>query len=96
MQEQTKAILILMILTLMHVYYIDKMVHSKSGVRQGDLLRPLLFALTHQGPLEVAAESNLSRPLTNAGDTFLQGAPEPTIRAYQTLTALSSPLSLHA
>jgi hypothetical protein len=64
--------------------------------RQGDPLGPLLFALTLQGPLKMVAELNQARPLAYADDTFLQGAPEPTIRAYQALTALAAPPGLHA
>jgi hypothetical protein len=56
----------------------------------------LLFALTLQGPLEMVAESKLAWPLGYADDTFLQGAPEPTMRAHQALTALTAPLGLHA
>jgi hypothetical protein len=52
----------------------------------------LLFGLTLQGPLEMVAELNQARPLAYADDTFLQGAPEPTIRAYQ---ALAAHLGLH-
>jgi hypothetical protein len=39
---------------------------------------------------------NQARTLAYADDTFLKGAPEPTIRAYQALTALAAPLGLHA
>jgi hypothetical protein len=74
----------------------EAVVLSQSGVPQGDPLGPLLFALTLQGPLEMVAELNQARPLAYVDDTFLQGAPEPTIRAYQALTALAAPLGLHA
>jgi hypothetical protein len=74
----------------------EAVVLSQSGVHQGDPLGPLLFALTLQGPLEMVAELNQARPLAYADDTFLQGAPEPTIRAHQALTALAAPLGLHA
>jgi hypothetical protein len=69
---------------------------SQSGVRQGEPLGPLLFALTLKGPLQMVAELNQARTLAYADDTFLQGALEPTIRAYQALTALAAPLGLHA
>jgi hypothetical protein len=72
------------------------MVQSQSGVRQGDPLGPLLFALTLQGPLEEVTEMHPARPLAYADDTFLQGAPGPTMQAYQALTALAAPLGLHA
>jgi hypothetical protein len=65
-------------------------------VRQGDPLGPLLFALTLQGPLEQVAEMGLARPVAFADDTFLQGAREPTMRAFQVLTALAAPLGLCA
>jgi hypothetical protein len=74
----------------------EAVVLSQSGVRQGDPLGHLLSALTLQGPLKMVAELNQARPLAYADDTFLQGAPEPTIRAYQALTALAAPLGLHA
>jgi hypothetical protein len=74
----------------------DAVVSSQSGVRQGDPLGPLLFALTLQGPLEQVAEMGLARPVAFADDTFLQGAPAPTMRAFHALTALAAPLGLSA
>jgi hypothetical protein len=71
-------------------------VSSQSGVRQGDPLGPLLFAITLQGPLEEVAAMGLARPLAYADDTFLQGAPAPTMRAFAALTALAVPLGLHS
>jgi hypothetical protein len=71
-------------------------VSSQSGVRQGDPLGPLLFALTLQGPLEEVAAMGLARPLAYADDTFLQGAPAPTMRGFAALTALAAPLGLHS
>jgi hypothetical protein len=38
---------------------------------------------------------DLARPLAYADDNFLQGAPEPTMRAFHALVALAAPLSLH-
>jgi hypothetical protein len=46
-------------------------VQSQSGVRQNDSLRPLLFTLTLQGPLEEVAAKNPVWPLAYANDTFL-------------------------
>jgi hypothetical protein len=69
-------------------------IHSQSGLRQGDPLRPLLFALALQGPLKQVAEMDLARPLAYADDNFLQGAPEPTMRAFHALVALAEPLGL--
>jgi hypothetical protein len=71
-------------------------VSSQSGVRQGDPLRPLLFALTLQGPLEEIAAMGLARPLAYADDTFLQGALAPTMRAFAALSALAAPLGLQS
>jgi hypothetical protein len=71
-------------------------VRSQSGVRQGDPLGPLLFALTLQGPLEEVAAMGLTRPLAYADDTFLQGAPAPTMQAFAALTALAAPLGLRS
>jgi hypothetical protein len=70
-------------------------VSSQSWVRQGDPLGPLLFAITLQGPLEEVAAMDLARPLAYADDTFLQGAPAPTMQAFVALTALAAPLGLH-
>jgi hypothetical protein len=78
------------------VQHSQEVVSSQSGVRQGDPLGPLLFALTLQGPLEQVAEMGLARPVAFADDTFLQGAREPTMRAFQVLTALDAPLGLCA
>jgi hypothetical protein len=69
-------------------------IHSQSGLRQGDPLGPLLFALALQGPLEQDAEMDLARPLAYAADPFLQSAPEPTIRAFHALVTLAEPLGL--
>jgi hypothetical protein len=60
----------------------DQVINSESRVRQGDPLGMLLFALTLQGPLEEVASMNLARPVAFADDTFLQGAPEATMRAF--------------
>jgi hypothetical protein len=38
----------------------------------------------------------LARPLAYADDTFHQGAPAPTMRAFATLTALAAPVGLHS
>jgi hypothetical protein len=73
----------------------DEVVSSQSRVRQGDPLGPLLFALTLQGPLEQVAEMGLARPVAYADDTF-QGAQAPTMRAFQALTALATPIGLCA
>jgi hypothetical protein len=59
-------------------------------VRQGDPFRPLLFAITLQGALQAAAETQLARLLAFADDTFLQGTPEPTMQAFV------NPLGLYA
>jgi hypothetical protein len=69
-------------------------IHSQSGLQQGDPLGPLLFALALQGPLEQVAEMDLASPLAYADDNFLQGAPEPTIQAFPALVALAEPLGL--
>jgi hypothetical protein len=42
------------------------------------------------------AESGLAWPLAYADGTFPQGVPEPAMRTYQALAALSAPLGLHA
>jgi hypothetical protein len=68
-------------------------VSSQSGVRQGDPLGPLLFALTLQGPLEEVAAIGLARPLAYTHDMFLQGAPASTTRTFAA-TALAAPLNL--
>jgi hypothetical protein len=54
----------------------------------------LLFALMLQGPLEEVGSMNLARPVAFADGTFLQGAPEPTIRGFQALVDLATPLGL--
>jgi hypothetical protein len=54
----------------------------------------LLFALTLQGPLEEVASMNRARPVAFADGTFLQGALEPTMRAFQALVDLVTPLGL--
>jgi hypothetical protein len=54
----------------------------------------LLSALTLQGPLEEVTSMNLARAVAFADDTFLQGAPEPTMRAFQALVDLATPLGL--
>jgi hypothetical protein len=80
------------------VQHSQEVVSSQSGVRQGDPLGPLLDALTLQGPLEQlqVVEMGLARPVAFADDTFLQGTREPTMRAFQVLTALAAPLGLCA
>jgi hypothetical protein len=70
-------------------------VSSQGGVRQGDPLGPLLFALTLQGPLEEVAAMGLARLLAYANEMFLQGALVPTMLAFAALTALAAPLDLH-
>jgi hypothetical protein len=70
-------------------------IHSQSGVRQGEHIGSLLFALTLQGPLEQVAAMNLARPLAYADNNFLQGAPEPTTQAFQALLTLAGPLGFH-
>jgi hypothetical protein len=64
------------------------------GMRQGGPLGPLLVALTLQGPLEEVAAMVLALPLASADDTFLQGAPEPVMRAFKALAVLAAPLGL--
>jgi hypothetical protein len=54
----------------------------------------LLFAVTLQGPLEEVESMNMAKPVAFADDTFLQGAPEPTMRAFQALVGLATPLGL--
>jgi hypothetical protein len=54
---------------------------QSGGVRQGDPLRPLLLVPNLRGPLEEVAAMGLAQPLAYADDTFLQGAPAPTMRA---------------
>jgi hypothetical protein len=70
-------------------------IHSRNGVLQGDILGPLLFALTLQGPLEQVAAINLARPLAYADDSFLQEAPEPTVQDFHALLTLAGPFGLH-
>jgi hypothetical protein len=67
---------------------------SQRGVRQGDPLVPLLFALTLQSPLEQVAQLHLAWPLAYANDTFLQGAPALAIEVFGTLLQLAAPLGL--
>jgi hypothetical protein len=71
-------------------------IHSQIGVWQGDPLGPLFIALALQGPLEQAAEMDLERTLDDGDDNFLQGSPEPTIRAYHSLVALAVLVALAA
>jgi hypothetical protein len=71
-------------------------VSSQSWVRQGDPLRPLLFTLTLQEPLEEVWATGLTQRLAYADDTFLQGAPAPTMQTFAAFTALAAPLSLHS
>jgi hypothetical protein len=78
------------------VQHSEEVVRSQSGVRQGDTLGPLLFALTLQVPLEQVAEMGLASPVTYADDTFLQGARAPTMSTFHALTALAAPLGLRA
>jgi hypothetical protein len=68
--------------------------HSRSGVRQRDPLGLLFFALTLEGPLQQVTAMDLARFLSCAHDNFLQGAPEPTVRAFRALLTLTSPLGL--
>jgi hypothetical protein len=45
-------------------------------------------------PLKQVAEMDLARPLAYTDHNFLQGAPEPTLRAFHALVALAEPLRL--
>jgi hypothetical protein len=76
----------------------EVVVRSQCRVHQGDPLGPPLFAIALQGPLKAVVEENLARPLAYADKTctFLQGAPELTMWAYQAHTALPAPLGLHS
>jgi hypothetical protein len=65
-------------------------------LQEFELSFEVISVLTLQGPLEEVAEMHPARPLAYADDTFLQGAPGPTMQAYQALTALAAPLGLHA
>jgi hypothetical protein len=60
----------------------DRML-ATTGVRQGDPLGPLLFALTLKDPLEQVAESQLAGTPAYTNDNFLQGKPRRSIRACQ-------------
>jgi hypothetical protein len=77
---------------MLYVQQTDQVINSESRMRQGDPLGMLLFPLTIQGPLKKAASMNLARPVAFADDTFLQGAPEPTMKAFQVLVDLTTPL----
>jgi hypothetical protein len=76
------------------VQHSEEVLRSQSGVRQGDPLGSLLYALTLQEPLEQVAELGLARPIAFADDSFLQGAQAPTMRAFHAVTALAAPLGL--
>jgi hypothetical protein len=70
-------------------------VSSQRGVRQGDPLCPLVFALTLQGPLQQVAQLQLAWPLAYADDTFLQGPPVPVTEAFRTRVQLATSLGFH-
>jgi hypothetical protein len=68
---------------------------SMHGVRQGDPLGPLFFALTMQGPLEKLQQLALpARPVAYADDTFLQGSAAGITAAFPILCDLAEPLGL--
>ena len=72
-------------------------VMSQTGVRQGDPMGPLLFALALQGPLQViAAQHPDSRPIAYADDTSLQGTPDQVVAAFRALTAEGAKIGLTA
>jgi hypothetical protein len=69
----------------------EEVVSSQSRVRQGKPLGLLLFALNLEETLDEVAAINLAWPLAYADNTFLQGAPELTMRVFQALAALALP-----
>lgn len=72
-------------------------VMSECGVRQGDPLGPLYFALALQDPLErMALVHPASAPLAYADDTFLQSSPAVVIPAFRTLCELGTTIGLIA
>lgn len=71
-------------------------VSSQSGVRQGDPLGPLLFALTLQGPLERLDERvPAAAPLALHDDVSIQGPPDALGDACKVLIEEVAPLGLH-
>ena len=68
---------------------------SQSGVRQGDPLGPLFFALALQDPLEqVNLTHRGAAPVSYADDGFLQGRAPEVIEAFQVLETLAAELKL--
>ena len=70
---------------------------SQAGVRQGDPLGPLLFALTLQQALEEVRDgSNPARVIAFADDTFLQGASDACIQSFVSLLDNGADIGLEA
>jgi len=70
---------------------------SSRGVKQGDPIAPLFFALTLQGPLEsVVAATDPADAFVHAyaDDCTLQGRGEPLRKAYRTLTERAGTVGL--